>query len=51
MGVLHAEEAEEIESQEDGESPVLAHKDNISILVSPSNDLVLMYHRKSASDH
>jgi len=50
MGVLHAEEGE-IESQQDGKSPVLAHLDNISILVVSSNDLAPMYHRTSALDH
>jgi hypothetical protein len=51
MGVLHAKKEEEIESQEGGKSPVVAHWDNISILVASSNDLVLMYHRTSALDH
>jgi hypothetical protein len=51
MGVLHAREEEEIESQEDGKSPVVAHLDNISILVASSNDLVPMYHHTSALDH
>jgi hypothetical protein len=51
MGVLHAEEEEEIECQEYGKSPLLAYKDNISILVASSNDLVPMYHRTSALDH
>jgi hypothetical protein len=32
-------------------SSVVAHKDNISILVPSSNDLVPMYHRTSALDH
>ena len=51
MGVLHAKEEEEFESQEDGKSPVVAHLDNISNLVASSNDLVPMYHRTSALDH
>jgi hypothetical protein len=51
MGVLHAEEEEEIESQQDRKSPVLAHKDNISILAASLNDLVPMYHRTSVLDH
>ena len=51
MGVVHAEKDEEIESQENKRSSVVAHKDNISILVPSSNDLVPMYHRTSALDH
>ena len=51
MGVLHAEEEEEIESQEDGNMPVLAHKDNISILVASSDDLIQMNHHTSVLDH
>ena len=46
MGVLDAEEEEEIENQEDGKVPVLAHKDNISVLIASSNDLVQMSHRE-----
>ena len=38
-------------SQEHRNLPVLAHWDNISILVPSSNDLVPMYHRTSALDH